>query len=187
MNKLMPLFFGLIISLASCDGRKNRNDALKESVTKFKDSIKPTEIIKYFPEVYEEIETDTILNNGFRVKVKTFTDMEQNVLNEFVIDTIHYKYYYRNYTNKLEIFYKDKLIIDEYINKSNFTKDEDTLFWNDAILGGFSLEDININLDKVYINAFFCLVESEFCKEYKISIDKEGNKTTEEIITESIH
>ena len=187
MNKLIVLFFIITITFFNCDGRKNKNDTLKESITKFKDSIKSTEIIKYFPEVYEEVETDTILNTGFHVKIKTFTNMKQNVLNEIIIDTVHYKYYYRNYTNKLEIFYNEKVIIDEYFSKSNFRKDEDTLFWNDALLGGFSLEDANADTEHVSIIAFFCLIESEDCKEYKIIIDKKGNKTTEEIITESIH
>ena len=77
-----------------------------------------SENIQYIPETYTEIITDTILNNGFRVKVKTYTEMQDNVLNEFTIDTIKYKFYYRNYTSKLTIFFKNSLILDETINKS---------------------------------------------------------------------
>ncbi|MFI1773638.1 hypothetical protein [Thalassobellus citreus] len=187
MRNLFVLIFVLTITLFNCNNRKTKSEALKESVTKFKDSISPIEIKKYFPEAYTEVETDTILNNGFHVKIKTFTDMKQNVLNAFTIDSINYKYYYRNYINKLEIFYNNKLIIDEYFNKSSFSKDEDTLFWKNALLGGFTLDDTNIDSDKVSIIAFYCPIESEDCKEYKITIDKEGNKTTEDITTELIH
>ena len=61
------------------------------------------------------------------------------------------------------------------------------MFWNDALLGSFSLEDTNADTEHVSIIAFLCLIKSEDCKEYKIIIDKKRNKTTEEIITESIH
>ncbi len=187
MNKLLILFILIIVTLTSCDGRgrkhKTNEDVLKEN--KLLDSF--TENIKYIPETYTEVETDTILSNGFRVKIKTYTEMEDNVFNEFTIDTIKYKFYYRNYTGKLDVFYNDRSILKETINKSYLNKNKDKAFWDDAIMAGIYLDEHNSTKKEVFISVLYCIPESEICKEFNIIIDKEGNTTLKELDPEPIH
>lgn len=187
MNKLIYLLFIFIITLISCDGRnrkhKTNTEVLKEN--KLLDSF--SEIIKYIPETYTEVITDTILDNGFRVKIKTFTEMQDHVLSEFIIDTIKHKFHYRNYTGKLNVFFKNDLILDETINKSYLNKNEDTAFWDSAIMAGISLDELNSTKHEVHIAVLYCIPESEICKDFKLIVDKKGTKTLIELETEPIH
>ena len=172
---------------SSCDGRdrkhKTNNEVLKEN--KLLDSF--SEIVKYIPENYTEIENDTILSNGFRVKIKTYTEMQDNVFNEFTIDTINYKFYYRNYTGKLDVYYNNTSILKETINKSYLNKKDEESFWDDAIMAGISLNEHNSTKIEVYITVLYCIPESEICKEFKITVDKDGNTTIKELDSEPIH
>ena len=187
MNKLLPLLFIITIILVSCDGRnrkhKTNTEVLKEH--KLLDSF--SEQIKYIPEAYTEVTTDTILNNGFRVTIKTFTEMQDNVLSEFIIDTFKYKFHYRNYTGKLNVFFNKSLILDETINKSYLNKNGDNAFWDSAIMAGVSLDEENSTKNEVHIAVLYCIPESEICKDFKIIVDKKGNKTLIELETEPIH
>ena len=126
MNKLILLFFGLIITLISCDGRKTRNDALKESITKFKDSIKPTEVLKYIPQEYAEIETDTILKSGFKIKISSNTDMEHSILKKNFKESSVVKQFHRKNNVDLKVSYKDNLVFNQSIN-FEFLKKNDQL------------------------------------------------------------
>ena len=187
MNKLIVLLLLMIITLLSCDGRdrkhKTNEEVLKEN--KLLDSF--SERIKYIPETYSEVETDTILSNGFRVKIKTYTEMQDNVFNEFVIDTIKYKFYYRNYTGKLDVFYNKRSILKETINKSYLNKNNDKDFWDDAIMAGIELDEHNSTKKEVIISVLYCIPESEICKEFNITVNKEGKATLKELDTEPIH
>ena len=187
MNKFFILFILIIITFLSCDGRgrkhKTNEDVLKEN--QLLDSF--SESIKYIPETYTEVETDTILSNGFRVKIKTYTEMQDNVLNEFTIDTIKYKFYYRNYTGKLDVYFNNSPILEETIDKAFLNKAKDREFWDDAIMAGISLDDINSTKKEVSITVLYCIPESEICKEFIIIVDKKGNSKLKELNPEPIH
>lgn len=187
MNKLIILIILTFVSFISCDGRdrkhKTNEEVLKES--KILDSF--SENIQYIPDTYTEVVTDTILNSGFRVKIKTYTEMQDNVLNEFTIDTIKYRFHYRNYTGKLNIFYKSALIFEETIDKSYLYKNKDKEFWDSAIMGGISIDEHNSTNNEVHISILYCIPESEICKDFKLIIDKKGDNTLKELETEPIH
>lgn len=187
MCKLNYIFLLGILMLFGCDGRershKTNEEILKDS--KLLDSF--IENIQYIPDSYSEVENDTLLSNGFRVKIKTYTEMNDNVINEFTIDSINYKFHYRTYTGKLEFFYKNEAILELSINKSYFKENKDKEFWEKAILGGISIDENKIFKNKVYLNIFYCIPESEICKDYNLIVDKKGNTSLEELDPEPIH
>ena len=187
MNKLFFLLFITILTLFNCDGRhrKHKTNAEVLNENKLLDSF--SENIQYLPATYSEVITDTILNSGFRVKIKTYTEMQDNVLHEFIIDTIKYKFHYRNYTGKLNVFFKNSLILDETINKSYLNKNENKAFWDSAIMGGISIDEQNSTKNEVHISILYCIPESEICKDFKLIVDNKGNKTLLELETELIH
>ncbi len=187
MYRLSALIILIIIMFSSC-GESDRKQKTNEEIlkeNKLLDSF--TESVKYIPETYSEVETDTILNNGFRVKIKTYTEMQDNVLNEFVIDTIKYRFHYRNYTGKLDIFYNNTSVLKETINKSYLNKNKDKTFWDDAIMAGIYLDEHSSTKEEVIISVLYCIPESEICKEFNIIIDKKGNTSLEELESEPIH
>lgn len=187
MSRLYILFIVTIITFSSCNGRNRKNktneEVLKEN--KLLDSF--TENIKYIPETYTEFETDTILSNGFRVKIKTYTEMSDYVLNEFTIDTIKYKFYYRNYTGKLDVDYNNSPILEQTIDKAYLNKAKEREFWDDAIMAGIEIDELNSTKKEVYITVLYCIPESEICKEFIITVNKEGSTNLKELDPEPIH
>ena len=159
MKKLSFIFLTLIIVFSSCDGRKNQKDSLKESITKFKDSIKPIVITEYIPKAYTEIKTDTILSNGFSIKIKTYTDMEKSISYKHKIDTITHKAIYRGWISEVSIKKDGKLIFSEIINNEFFSKNGVIIsdYLENSILTGtqfddeFSTEEDSINLFSGYL------------------------------------
>lgn len=189
MNRLLVLILLILIAFSSCDGSDRKHKTNKEVLKENKQLDSFSEYVKYIPETYSEVETDTILDNGFRVIIKTYTEMNDNVLNEFRIDTINHKFYYRTYTGKLDVFYNNVSILEETINKSYFNKGQDKKFWDDAILGGIYLDEHNSTSKKerVFISVLYCIPESEICKEFNIIVDTKGNTTLKELDSEPIH
>ena len=187
MRKLFTLITLTIITFSSCDGRDRKHKTNKEILIENKLLDSFSERVQYIPETYSEVETDTILNNGFRVKIKTFTEMQDNVFNEFVIDSIKYKIYYRNYTGQLDVFYNNTSVLKETINKSYLKKNNEEAFWDDAIMAGLSLDEHNSAKKEVSITVLYCIPESEICKEFKIVVDQNGSTTLKELESEPIH
>lgn len=184
MKKYLPLLFlTIIIVLSSCDGRnkafRTAADDLKDS--KVLDSF--SETTTYFPETYVEVVTDTLLNNGLQVKIKTYTDMEDIILNEFVADSIKYKHYYRNYTGEIHIAHNKTLVFDQKIDKSLFKALSPDFNWKEAIMGQIVLDQENTNAKQVFIDVFYCVAESENCKDYKLIINRDGELKIKDLNT----
>ena len=100
----MRIFLGIllitVLGFTSCEGRISKTQALEKDIKEFQDSVS-IQVDVYKPKNYLEREVDTTLSNGFRVKIKTYTDMDNNVLFTKIKDTINYQKYYRNF--KFEI------------------------------------------------------------------------------------
>ncbi|HAI18384.1 MAG TPA: hypothetical protein DCM10_10365, partial [Xanthomarina gelatinilytica] len=122
-----------IVSI-SCNGRdrvfKTNTEVLIEN--KLLDSF--SENITYVPETYTEVATDTILYNGFHVKLKTYTIMDKHIVNEFKQDSIVYKKYYREFVTDVIVTKNDKEIFNERIDKEFIHKHNNNLQLNKAII-----------------------------------------------------
>lgn len=175
--KNIVIIFTLITALfMSCDGRQSQRESLEAAVTKFKDSVGTIEVIKYFPEEYSENVTDTILSNGYRVIIKTFSDMEHQVVQEFRKDTIVNKHYYRDYKSIVTIYKNDKEILSKNIDKSNLYNEnllEDDDLKN-VILQGVSLNQADTQSEHLKIDIWFCKPETDDCLNFKLSVDSDG-------------
>ncbi|RYH71869.1 hypothetical protein EVU94_14420 [Flavobacteriaceae bacterium 144Ye] len=177
----------LCVAFSSCDGRKSHKESLEESVTEFKDSIGPIENIKYFPEEYAETVTDTILSNGYRVKLKTYTDMENSVLNEFKVDTIVHKHYYREfiasiYIEKEGVEISNLNIDKDFIIKNDESSDFYKSFYEDALLYSVWLSEYNSTIsDKIIFIISLCKPESDDCIMYETIIHYDGKVELNEL------
>lgn len=114
------------VALTNCDGRKTKSEALKESVEKFRDSIEPINIVEYIPKVYSEVKTDTILSNGFVVKIKNYTDMQNSVSHNYQVDSITTRTdIYRKWISEVSVEKDGKLIFNKIINDDFFLSEVD--------------------------------------------------------------
>ncbi len=184
MQYFTLFLFLCIVSFTSCDGRDRANKSNTENLVESKLSDSFFEIIKYFPETYSEVVTDTILSNGYNVKLKFYSNMNNYVLNDFKIDTIHYKHYYREFKGDLKIIINGKTIFNKTIDKSYFTEDLNETFWQNSIMGNMSLDESQTTNKHLFFNVFFCIPESEICKDYNIIIDTKGESKIEELESE---
>ncbi|WP_298239395.1 hypothetical protein [uncultured Algibacter sp.] len=179
----LPLIFVLFgIVLCSCDGRKSKNDLLKESIIKFKDSIEPIEIVKYFPKEYEETQTDTILSNGYAVHIKAYVSMKDAVSNEYQIDSkTTIKDVFRKRLYEINVEREGVLIFNKLINTNFFSSHGkiEKLNLSKTIVNNIEVNQELSMQDNLFLTAEIVNVSSEKAKYYKhtffnIIIDSKG-------------
>lgn len=178
MKRLFVFIFIISTIFISCDGRHRSYKTNEEVLKEHKLFEAFTENINYIPESYSEIITDTILSNGFQVKIKSYTDMANNYLNEFTKDSINYKNYYRNINNSISILKNNKEIVSKSITKdvlisynSSFKND-----LNNKVIQGIWLNEYeSLVSDKVILNVLFQKPGTKDYKFYLISFNKNGN------------
>ncbi len=167
------VLIGLVVS---CDGRdrakKSNTEVLKEH--RLLDSF--SENIRHFPEEYTETITDTLLSNGYKIRIKNFTDMRNSYLDEFEQDSILYKHYYRDSKAKISVA-NDKVVFDKLIDKAFFLNFDSSLtdFFIEANLDGVWLnEEKTLSNSKITIDVVFCKPESDICEFFNLMIDDKG-------------
>ena len=176
MKKLIFLLALIGVVSISCDGR-DRVYKTDFNVLKAK-SI--SENITYIPEGYTEVVTDTMLSNGFRIKMKTYTDMEQSVLNEFKQDTINYKQYYREFVSEVTITKNSKEIFSHLIDKQFLYKLKNDLQLDHAIVKLMFDQASSIETNSIVLSALIQKTDSKKVSFCDIIIDSEGNYKLEE-------
>lgn len=143
----------------------------KESLKQRKLLDSFSENIKFIPEEYAEIVTDTTLSNGFRVHIKTFTDMDKSIVNTIKNNNILFKNYYREIVSEVIVYKNDKLIFNKKID-NRFLSTKGSQYLNNEIV----VDELkSITTDKLYLVASQCIPESVHCPFYYIIIDKKGN------------
>ncbi|MFL0352451.1 hypothetical protein [Xanthomarina sp. GH4-25] len=175
------LFLILFILLASCDGRdrvfKSNTEVLLEN--KLLDSF--SENITYIPESYTEVVTDTILSNGFHIKMKTYSNMEQSVLNTFNRDTINHKEYYREFVSEVIITKDSKEIFNKKVDKQFLDTIIEDLQLNNAIVKLSLDESSSIEDNKVVLSAMIQKIDSKNIHFWDLVIHSEGTYKLQEV------
>lgn len=169
-----------IVSI-SCDGRdrvfKTNTEVLIEN--KLLDSF--SENISYVPETYTEIVTDTILNSGFHVKLKTFTVMDKHVIHAFKQDTVVYKKYYREFVTDVIVSKNSKEIFNERIDKQFIHKLNNNLHLNNAIINVMVNQSSSVENHGLILSAMIQDIQNETITFCDIFIDLEGNLVLKEV------
>lgn len=169
-----------IVSI-SCDGRdrvfKTNTEVLIEN--KLLDSF--SENITYVPETYTEVATDTILYNGFHVKLKTYTIMDKHIVNEFKQDSIVYKKYYREFVTDVIVTKNDKEIFNERIDKEFIHKHNNNLQLNKAIINVMVNQVSSVKNHGLVLSAMIKDIQNETITFCDILIDSEGNLVLKEV------
>ena len=171
MTKLLLLILIGGTAFISCDGRDRayRTNAEILEEQKLLDSF--SESIKYIPASYTEYTKDTIFNSGFNIKVKSYSDMDNDILMEFKSDSINYKHYYREFKAEITVSKNNKILFSETIDK-NFLINTDIPkknSLNNKILKSYWIEDFNEAYKNTpIINLMFCKPTTSECIVYKL-------------------
>ncbi|WP_178988759.1 hypothetical protein [Winogradskyella schleiferi] len=183
MKHLLGLLL-LLTAFTSCEGRKTQRQALSESIEEFKKAVN-IETIVYIPETYIEQDVDTLMSNGFRVKIKTYADMSNAVRFSNIKDTINYQTYYRNFKFDINVTKDDKVIYNKSFNKKKVNKafkykgnlvsgsdlyNFDTL----AVLKSIQVNDDPSYTNMVLIDIMYAIPETDRFASHRLFIDEKG-------------
>lgn len=175
MNKLAVILLVVIVAFLSCDGR----DRVKKSKTQLLTESNMLKSYKtqatFFPEAYTESTTDTILSNGYRVKIKNYTDMNHSVLGYTSENVIKSKHYFREVISEIEVFKNDKIIFKNIINEQ-FLLENSMNYVNTEIYVD-QLKSLQTNT--LHLIASQCIPNTKDCNTYSIAINTLGDYTIE--------
>ncbi|MCF8273547.1 MAG: hypothetical protein K9I95_06920 [Flavobacteriaceae bacterium] len=178
MKGLFVFIFIISITFVSCDGRHKAYQTPKDNLKEHKLYKSFAEHVKYIPEAYFETTTDTILSNGFQVKITSYTDMQTSYLHEFTKDSINHKAYYRNINNTISILKNNKEITSKLITKdvlisynSSFKND----LKNKVIQGIWLNQYASTITNKVTVNVLFQKPGTNDKTYYTLSFNDNGS------------
>jgi hypothetical protein len=191
MKKVLGLLLLFAIGFTSCEGRKTSRQALSESIEEFKKNIN-FETSVYIPETYLEHEVDTLMSNGYRVKIKTYSDMASSVLFTKIKDTINYQTHYRNFKFHISVTKDNKPIYSESFDKKkvNTTFNYNANLVSESPLYNFDklavLKSIQVNDDpsyknKVLIDILYAIPETDRIASHTLSINENGEANSTQV------
>ena len=178
MSKLFVFVIVLATLFASCDGRyrsyqSNQNNLKQHNLYK-----SFSENVVYLPENYSEITSDTLLSNGFYVKIKTFTDMDNSFLNVLKKDAITYKNHYRNLMAIINIYKDNKNIVTTWVTKDSLLNYDVSynMFLKDKILQGVWLNQYDSTVSNAAVmDIAFCNPSKKETVCFKLVVSTNGN------------
>lgn len=184
MRNILGLLLIIVLGFTSCEGRITKNQALAKDIEEFNKTVS-VQIDVYKPESYTERQVDTTLSNGFKVKIKAYTDMDNSVLFTKIKDTINYQTYYRNFKFDILVEKDNKVIYNKSFDKqkankvfkfnANLTKGSQLYNFNKlAILNAIQVDDDPSYTNMVSIDVMYAIPETDKVSHHKILINDKG-------------
>lgn len=184
MKHVLGLFIICLLVLSSCNGKKTKHQALAESIETFKKTVHFEKEV-YIPEVFATHSIDTLMSNGFHVKIKTYSDSANAVHFSKIKDTINYQTYYRNFKFDISVTKDNKEIYNKSFDKQKVNK---AFNYNSKLAAGSDLHNfdtlavlksIEVNDDPTYTNMvridiIYAIPESNRSASHRLLINEKG-------------
>jgi len=171
------MIFLISFTLISCDGRSEIYKSNQEILKAHRLYESFSERINYIPEFYLETTTDTILSNGYKIKIKSYTDMNNSLLNTYTKENIQHKNYYRNINTNITIIKNNQEILSKLITKDDLIacdKSLEKMIQNKILQGVWINEYASLIKNKVIINVLFVEPETNKNINYSLEFDAQG-------------
>ena len=153
--------------------------------SKFLNQVKNNEIeyvAEVIPKFHLKVETDTLLSNNFRVKIK-YNSLNKRVLKITETPFIINKSFYREFESVLEVFDGNEIIFNKKLTKDDFQGPSNNKFWEKAILQFVEIDQLATQQNEKVVLAFlFFNPETQNKKLYNLYIDKKGNPETKLVV-----
>lgn len=176
MRYLITILLIVTSLFMSCDGRTTKNESLKNSVSEFNKKQTPIDVVTYFPKEYTEVVSDTIIENSLSVRIKNYTNMNDNVLISESDSKVKKKKLHRVFESEIIVFKEDKTVYNTIINTHLFTQKDESLFWANATLEHVWVNQELSSKDKVNLGVSFLDPKTKAFKLYEITVDAFGNQ-----------
>ncbi|MFV0541117.1 MAG: DUF4738 domain-containing protein [Aestuariibaculum sp.] len=163
------------ISFISCDGRARKYKDNRE-ILKGNNLLRSfSEEITFTPKSYTEINTDTILSSGFRVKIKYYSLEHDYIVKSVKLKTNSItKHYYKNFEAKLDILKDNTLVVSQNITKHHFLQFVPKNFRDKAIMQSLWINEENTTPNSIYLNTCLLVPETGVFKDFSIIIHHNG-------------
>ncbi|WP_084708862.1 DUF4738 domain-containing protein [Siansivirga zeaxanthinifaciens] len=182
--KSMCILLFVVISFIGCDGREKAYQKNQEVLQKAQLLESFSEQIKFIPENYTEIATDTTFSNGLQIKLN-YHSLE----NDYVLktsktkqDTI-IKEHFKNFEVSLQLFKNESLITEKTINKHLFSEFIDANFREEAIMLYVWVDHSSSTEKQVCLNTAFNIPNTSIFKDFVIYVNDNGSLYVKELKT----
>jgi hypothetical protein len=177
MRYLLTIYFLIATLCMSCDGRRNANEALKESVSIFNKKQASIAIISYYPKEYTELVTDTIISKDFKVSIKNYSVMNKNVIgSNSSKNKPKSTTYHRVFESEIIVYKASKDIFRTTISAEQFKGSDVNPFWNNATFEHAWVHQETSNEDEINLKLSFINPQTKSYKIYQMTIDSYGKQ-----------
>jgi len=167
----------LLLFLTSCDGRKSKIDHINDAVSDFNKKQKLINLIYYHPERYTETKTDSIISKTFKVSVKNYTVMNQEILvKQTIKNNSQTSQFHRVFESDIVVAVADKIVYSSHISAEKFRGFESSEFWDNATLEHVWVNQEQSTTENLSFGISIINPKSKAFKLYEILIDKLGNE-----------
>ena len=176
MRYLLLFLFFVAIVFSSCEGRKSKSVALKESIEKFNKEHSEQPQVVLFPNEYTEVVTDSIIANTFKVHIKNFSSPSETIE---MISSEKKLTYHRVFESEIAISIPGKDVLATRISAENFKSFKDDSFWDNATLQHVWVnQELSTETD-LKLDISFIDPQDKSYKLYRMSVNIDGNYHTE--------
>nr|WP_321222728.1 hypothetical protein [uncultured Psychroserpens sp.] len=176
-NILLLVSFLTLIILTSCDGRKSKSDRINNAVLEFNNKEKLIDLKDYFPESYAEIKTDSIIAQTFKVSVKNYTVMNQQILvKQTSKNRNKTSKFHRVFESEVVVAIEDKIIYSKHISVEKFKNFDTSEFWSNATLEHVWVNQEASSTENLSLSVSIINPKNKRFKLYEIRIDQSGKE-----------
>lgn len=177
MKNIILLIALISIGFISCDGRKSKSVALKESIEAFNQDQSNFETVSYYPKEYSEVVTDTIISNELKIHIKNYSiDNEAVLISTLEKTSPKMTTYHRVFESEIVVSTPTKTIFSGWISAAQFTETSSDAFWNNATLQHAWVNQELSTLEQVQVDVSFINPKENSYKLFRMSIDVDGQK-----------
>ncbi|WP_396600978.1 hypothetical protein [Algibacter sp. R77976] len=174
-SKLLSFVFAIAILFSNCDGQDRKHKSNTEVLQENNQLSAYSKKVEFIPNKPVVIYTDTILSNGFTVKINYHSIEKESFYGvvENENDTTNIKNY-KNFEAKISVYKDNSPIAETTISKMTFLEFEDASFWKSAIMQYVWVDPNASNENVLCLNTSFKIVDTENFKDFVVMIDKHG-------------
>ncbi len=177
MKNILFLIAIICIAFISCDGRKSKSMALKESIEEFNQNQSDIETVIYYPKEYTEVVTDTIISDGLKIHIKNYSLKNEAVLISSPKKTLQEEAtYHRVFESEIVVSTPSKIIFSGYISAAQFKEKSYDPFWNHATLQHAWVNQELSTTHHVQVDVSFINPKENSYKLFRISIGADGQE-----------
>ena len=175
MKKLVLFLAILSLVLISCDGRKSKSVALKESIEAYNKKYAELDKITFVPKAYSEVVTDTIISNAVKVHIKNFSLPDEAILISSSSDGS--MTYHRVFESEIVVSTSTRDIFSTLVSAAQFKNNSIDTFWDHATLEHVWVNQELSTAHHIRLDMSFINPKDNSYKLYRMVIDDKGHST----------